>query len=78
MVAPAEVTPEVAQAEGPATITVPQIRDSTVTVHVHLGAESDDSELPLLVGVTLGEADELLVERRPQTLAIHLSQHFVG
>gem|GEM_PF-4940417 len=55
----------------------PQIRDAAVPAHVRLGAESDDRVLPLLVGVLLGETEELLVERGPQILAVHLGQHLV-
>ena len=76
VVAPAADDPE--QAEVPAIVSAPQIRDDAATAHVRLGAESDDGVLPLLVGVLLGETEELLVERGPQTLAVHLGQHLVG
>ncbi len=73
---PVAVDPE--QAEAPAIAIVPQMRDAAVTAHERLGAESDDGVLPLLVGVLLGETEELLVERGPQTQAVHLGQHRVG
>ncbi len=78
---PIAAIPDVAdpvQAEAPAIVTVPQIRDETVTAHARLGAESDDGVLPLLVGILLGETEELLVERGPQTQAVHHGQHLVG
>ena len=78
---PAVAAPAVAdpvQAEAPATVIVPQTRDVTATAHVRLGAESDDGVLPLLVGVLLSETEELLVERWPENLAVHLGEHLVG
>lgn len=76
MAAPADGEP--AQAEAPASVIVPQTRDVAVTAHARLGAESDDGVLPLLVGVLLGEAEELLVERGAEAAAIHLGEHLVG
>ncbi len=66
-----------AQAKAPAKVIVPQKRDVAVTVHVRLGSESDDRILPLLVGVLLGETEELLVERGPEAAVIHLGEHLV-
>ncbi len=78
---PVEVAPvagDPVQAEVPAMAIAPQRRDATATVHARPGAESDDRVLPLLVGVLLGETEKLLVERGPQTLAVHLGEHLVG
>ena len=76
VVAPAEADP--AQVEAPAIAIAPQIRDVAETAHVRPGAESDDRVLPLLVGVLLGETEELLVERGPEAAAVHLGEHLIG
>ncbi len=78
VVAVVPVAADPVQAEVPAMATAPQTRDVAVTVHERLGAESDDGVLPLLVGVLLGEAEELLVERGAEDAAVHLGEHLVG
>ena len=66
-----------AQAQAPATANAPQIRDAAATAHARPGAESDDGELPLLVGVLLGETEELLIERGSILLSMHHSSTII-
>ncbi len=65
------------QAEAPAAVNVPQIRDAAVTAHARPGAESDDGELPLLLGVRVAESDEFLREAGAQPALVDLGERCV-
>ncbi len=56
---------------------MPQTRDVAVTAHARLGAESDDRELPLLLGVRIAESDEFLGEAGAQSPLVDLGERHV-
>ncbi len=73
---PASLDPKV---EVPLALTGVQERHAAAATETRADRTKDhDRELALFIGVALGEAETLLVERRAQALAIHHSEHLVG